>query len=91
MNDTSTRSEAATENKLATPAIPPRYADKRAIAEMLGLSVRSVDNFLSEGMPHFALTPRCIRFDVDEVRAWLRERYSNRRLGRSTAGDRAAR
>jgi predicted DNA-binding transcriptional regulator AlpA len=80
-NAVSSVPNSVTENALAATEVRPRYADKRAIAEMLGLSVRSVDNFLAEGMPHFALTARCIRFDVEEVRAWLKERYATRRCG----------
>lgn len=83
MNDTSILFEPAKRTAQAVVEARPHYADKRGIAEMLDVSVRSVDNFLAEGMPHFKLTARCIRFDVDEVRAWLKERYGTRRLGRS--------
>lgn len=63
----------------------PQFADKKAIAEMLGMSTRSVDNFLAAGMPHMKFGARCVRFDVDEVRAWLKAQYGHRRREALTA------
>lgn len=46
-----------------------------------GRSRRWVDGQLTLGMPHLRLGPRRTVFDLDEVRAWLKERYGQRRLG----------
>jgi len=61
----------------------PQFADKRTVATMLGMSTRSVDNFLAEGMPHLKLGLRRVRFDLDEVRAWLKEKYGISRRKRA--------
>ena len=58
-----------------------RYVNKRELAAIIGVSVRSIDNFLAAGLVHFRLTARCIRFDVTEVRAWMKERYATQRIG----------
>ncbi len=91
MNDTNILAEGPKGNPLTATEVRPRYTDKHGIAGMLDMSVRSVDNLLAEGMPHIKLTARCIRFDVDEVRAWLKERFGTRRLGRSATTNKAAR
>lgn len=59
----------------------PRYGDKKAVAQMIGMSRRSVDNFLRAGCPHLRLGQRRVRFDLAEVRAWLREKYHVQRRG----------
>lgn len=71
--------EPATGDKLAINETLPRFADKRAVAAMLGLSVRSVDNYLGDGMPHLKLGARRVRFDLEEVRRWLKERFGTQR------------
>ena len=68
------------ESKIA--ATIPRYTDKREIAALLKLSVRSVDNLLAAGCPHLKLGKRRVRFDIDEVRSWLSETYRMQRRGR---------
>jgi len=72
----------STANKtvLGNQTIPP-FGDKRAVAAMLGLSVRTVDNFLANGMPHIKFGARRCRFDMEEVRAWIKEKYGQRRRG----------
>ena len=37
---------------------------------------------MTRGMPHLKLGPRRIRFDLEEVRAWLMEKYHQQRNGR---------
>ena len=53
----------------------PALDKKRDIAEMINVSVRSVDNLIADGCPHIKLTPRCVRFDRAEVKAWLKQKY----------------
>jgi predicted DNA-binding transcriptional regulator AlpA len=64
----------------------PRFGDKRAVAEMTGFSERTVSNFLAQGCPHLAVGKRRVRFDLDEVRAWLKEKYGSRRIGPVNGG-----
>jgi predicted DNA-binding transcriptional regulator AlpA len=64
----------------------PRYWDKKAVAAMLDMSERTVSNFLAQGCPHLALGKRRVRFDMEEVRAWLKERFGTRRIGPVNGG-----
>ena len=76
--------EAATGNdKLAAESNSPRFGTKRDVAAMLQLSVRSIDNLLSSGMPHCKLGLRRCRFDMPEVFAWFKSRYSVQRIGKA--------
>jgi hypothetical protein len=43
--------------------------------------VRYVDSFLQRGCPHLKFGKRRVRFDLDEVAAWVSERFGQRRLG----------
>lgn len=79
------KSETVADNSKSTAIVNPnsvRYGDKNAVALMLGMSRRSVDNFLQEGCPHLKLGSRRVRFDMEEVRIWLKEQYGLRRRGR---------
>lgn len=58
---------------------PPAFGDKRAVAAMLGMSVRSVDNLMGQGMPYMRLGTRRVRFDLEEVRTWLKGHFGTRR------------
>lgn len=58
------------------------FGGKRDVVVLAGgRSLRWVNNQLSLGMPHLRLGSRRTVFDLDEVRAWLKERYGQRRLG----------
>lgn len=58
------------------------FATKEEVAEFLGMSKRAVDSLLAEGMPCLRVNARVLRFDLEEVRAWFKDRYSsNRRTG----------
>lgn len=77
--------DAAAGNKSATLSdAPPRYGSKRDVAQMVQMSVRSVDNFLRDGCPHLKLGKRRVRFDLGEVRMWLADNFRTQR--RSAAG-----
>jgi predicted DNA-binding transcriptional regulator AlpA len=61
----------------------PRYGGKRDVAQMVQMSVRSVDNFLAQGCPHLKLGKRRVRFDMSEVRQWLADNFHvQRRVAR---------
>jgi len=49
--------------------------NKRDVASMLKISVRSVDNYIADGCPVIKLSPRCCRFDLFEVKAWFKSQY----------------
>jgi hypothetical protein len=56
---------------------PPSLGDKRSVATLAGMkTTRWVDDQLALGMPHLKLGPRRVRFDLVEVREWLKQKYS---------------
>lgn len=46
----------------------------KQIEKRLGVSRGTVFRLMREGMPHKKLTPRTLRFDEDEVIAWIERR-----------------
>ena len=58
--------------------IAPDYENKRQVAARLGVSVRTIDNLLTRGLPHVKLTRRLIRFPRVAVDQWLAERQVSR-------------
>ncbi len=64
--------DAATGEKLATIR---RFGTKDDVAAMLQMSRRTVDNLIRAGMPCLKLGKRRCRFDLDEVRLWLAEKF----------------
>ena len=62
------------------------FVDKRAVGLLAGnMSLRWVDGELVKGMPHLKLGPRRVRFDLEEVREWLKEKYGQQRRGKVAA------
>jgi hypothetical protein len=67
-------------------AASQNFGDKRTVAALAGnMSVRWVDGELQKGMPHLRLGKRRVRFDIEEVRAWLKEQYGQQRRGKIAA------
>lgn len=70
----------------AAPAVSrdsvPRFANKRDVAALLGFSVRTVDNLMTRGLPHYTVGKRRCRFDLAEVSNWIKQVYDARRLGK---------
>ncbi len=56
----------------------PDYENKRQLAARLGVSVRTVDNLLTRGLPHIKLTRKLTRFPRVAVNEWLAERQIRR-------------
>lgn len=56
----------------------PDYENKRQLAARLGVSVRTIDNLLTRGLPHCKLTRKLIRFPRGAVDEWLAERQVRR-------------
>jgi len=70
--------ETATGQKSAV--INNALGDKRAVGHLAGgFSTRWVDDQLRRGMPHLKIGPRRVRFDLEEVREWLKTRYGQQR------------
>lgn len=63
----------------------PGFVSKRDVAELLGFSVRTVDNLMTRGLPHYTVGRRRCRFDLAEVRDWFKQTYGARRLGKEGA------
>lgn len=58
------------------------YLSKRELAATMGVSARTVDNWLAaRKIPKIALSPRLLRFDLDKVKAAL-NRYEVAEIGR---------
>jgi hypothetical protein len=56
------------------------WLDKRGIAEHFSCSVRSVEQALTEGMPHARIFGR-VKFQVAEVEPWLEQNGHLQRCG----------
>jgi excisionase family DNA binding protein len=56
----------------------PDYENKKQLAARLGVSVRTIDNLLTRGLPHLKLTRRLTRFPRAAVDEWLAERQVRR-------------
>jgi hypothetical protein len=70
---------AATGNPLAATLA---LGDKRDVGVLAGgMSNRWVEGQMALGMPHLKIGPRRARFDLAEVREWLRARYAVQRRG----------
>ena len=52
------------------------------MAQLIGCCLRSVDNFMQRGCPYYKLGHRQVRFDLGEVRDWVKRKYGCRRIGR---------
>lgn len=70
------------------PQIPPRPPSLVGIHEVasdLAVSRRTVDHLIAKGLPHIRLGPRKNRFDLGEVRSWIRRNF---RVSRMAGRDR---
>jgi predicted DNA-binding transcriptional regulator AlpA len=65
---------------------PDRFLTKKDVAALLQLCPRSVDNLCKAGLPRLAIGSRRLRFDMEEIRAWLRERYGTRHGSNGNGG-----
>ncbi len=52
---------------------------KPRIANMLDVSLRQVDNYMANGLPHQKPSSRCVRFDEKEVMQWFKNKYGQQR------------
>ena len=48
--------------------------NKRQVAEYLGLKVYTIDAWVSQRrIPYIKVGGRCVRFNLEEIEAWLKE------------------
>ncbi len=55
-------------------AIENRLLNQKELAERLGVSVRTVSNLQSEGMPVVHLGRKRVQFDYEEVLIWAKDK-----------------
>jgi predicted DNA-binding transcriptional regulator AlpA len=70
--------EPAASEKSATNTVS-QFGTKRDVATMLQLSVRTIDSYLAQGMPHLKLGSRRCRFDLAETRTWFKQQFQTQR------------
>lgn len=66
-----------------SPVPPSPYIDKKALATRLGLSRRTIDNWMQRGLPHLKLGDRRVRFDLRDVEPWLQRQCRTVRYGKA--------
>ncbi len=54
-----------------------RLIGKRAVAEFLGVTLRTVEKLQKQGLPFYKITPRRNGYFLDEVEQWLVSRPGN--------------
>ncbi len=57
----------------------PAFGNKRDVAKLIGCCLRSVDYHMDRGCPYYKLSRGCVRFDMDEVRDWVKQKHKCRR------------
>lgn len=59
---------------MTTLTTPERYVDRRELAEIMGVSMNTIDRMTSEGMPSETWGRRTRRFLPSAAIAWARQR-----------------
>ncbi len=74
------------------PKLAAEITDKKGYAHHWQFSVRTVDNLLSDGLPHIKYGARRVRILIPEADAWMRQKFGQQRHGpaRATATKEAA-
>jgi hypothetical protein len=67
--------------------VADNIVDKRGFAARWKFSIRQIDNFLAQGMPHLKVGNRRTRILIDEADRWMTERFATRRIGKLTTGN----
>jgi hypothetical protein len=55
--------------------------DKKGFARHWFSTVRSCDNWLARGLPHYKLSARRVRIRISEGDSWMRSQFGTRRIG----------
>ena len=53
----------------------PAFGNKRDVAKLIGCCLRSVDHYMDRGCPHYKLGYKSVRFDLGEVRDWVKQKH----------------
>jgi len=56
----------------------PEYESKQELAARLGVSTRTIDNLMTQGLPYLKLTGKLVRFPRIPVDQWLADRQVRR-------------
>jgi phage terminase Nu1 subunit (DNA packaging protein) len=56
--------------------VPPELVTRQELAEMMRISVPTVDRLRKAGMPCVRFSPGTVRFRPAEAMAWAENRYS---------------
>lgn len=54
-----------------------RYVKAKDICEIYNVTPRTVNNWRKEGLPCRRISQRLIRYDMEEVEKWIKERNEN--------------
>jgi predicted DNA-binding transcriptional regulator AlpA len=68
------------DNEFDPVQTPCHFLTKRELAKLYSLSTRTIDKFLTQGLPHLAIGARRVRIEAAQAHAWMRERFGTRRL-----------
>jgi phage terminase Nu1 subunit (DNA packaging protein) len=66
-------------------AAPERYVDRRELATLMGVNVRTIDRMVRDGMPSESWGLRARRFQPSLALAWARTRGHRAKQSRSAA------
>lgn len=58
--------------------LPQHFVTRRELAELMGVSVGTVDNWLRQGIPHERWGLRAVRFWPADAIAWAQSRGTDR-------------
>ena len=53
----------------------PEFGNKRDVSKLIGCCLRSVDSYMQRGCPYYKMGHRKVRFDLGEVRDWVKREY----------------
>lgn len=55
------------------------FLKKKEVAERFGISISSVNNYMRQGMPYYRIGSKLVRFDLEDVEKWLKEKVKHER------------
>lgn len=72
--------ESCINPEVATGQTKLAALDKVAYGQRFDVSKRTVDNWLTMGLPHLKLSERAVRIPLEEGDRWVRERFLTQHL-----------
>lgn len=54
-----------------------KLVDAKTAADWMGVSLVTFYKIRKEGMPYIKMGRNCVRYDLDELRDWLKQRSEN--------------